>query len=362
MTATRAARLALSSVDLASSRREILHGVDLAIEPGECFVLLGDQGAGKSELLRVICGLEVPNRGDVWIDGRRVNDASIRSRGTVLMQPDFPLWPKLTTLRNLTFVLRHRGVGRRDRLRRAQQALHEVGLSEFLHHLPHQLNRGQQQRVALARTLVTDAPATLLDEPLSAQNRRLRDQLVSYLKQRHDDKANTVLLATEDPRQAMTLADRIGVLHEGQILRIGTPDELYDDPQSRHVAELLAHANLIDGEVAYVGDQAWFHGSNGVEIPLFDNRVKRARQGWAMFRPADAVLLDGDEMPPGGHVRLDARIEQTEFRGAWLRCQLDLSGVPIRVDVARKGAQSSPQPGDAVTLGIDPALIVVLEH
>lgn len=362
MTDSAAASLALRGIDLSSSRSEILRGIELEVAAGESFVLLGDEGAGKSALLRIVCGLDNPNRGDVLIDGRAVTHSSIRSRGTVLMQPDFPLWPNLSTLRNVTFVLRHRGVDQRDRQSRASQTLGEVGLGEFLKHAPHQLTHGQRQRVALARTLASEAPVTLLDEPLSAQSRRLREQLVRYLKQRHARHGNTVVIATEDPRLAMSLGDRIAVLRDGEICRIGTPDELYDSPESRHVAELLGQANLIEGRVENINDQPVFHGINGIEIPLFDHKIRRARQGWAMFRPGDATLVDNNELPFDNYIRLAGRLEQTEFRGAWLRCQIDLADTRVWIDHPRDDMHTLATPGDTVTVGIDPARIVILEH
>jgi len=354
--------LELHKVDLESARGQVLRAIELNVMPGELFVVLGNQGAGKSTLLRVIAGLDAPSRGEVWVDEQRVTDEPPQSRGTVLLQPDFPLWPRFSVLRNVTFVLRHRGVERQAGKQRATRLLDDLGLGEFTHHLPHQLTASQRQRVALARTLASEARISLLDEPLSAHNLQLRDRLLLYLKRRHEQRAETLIVATEDPHQALRLADRMLVMEHGEVGQVGSPIELYDTPGSRHVAELLGRANLIEGEIEYAADQPLFRGINGLVIPLFDRKVRRARKGWAMFRPHDLTLITDGDAPFGDEIRLGGRVDQVEFHGARLRYLVDLGGTWVWTDLPRSARRTAPQIGDTVVLGIDPARIQILER
>lgn len=356
------ASLDLRGVEVQLGQREILRNLDLRVLPGEFCVLLGGANAGKSTLLRAIAGLDPLTRGEIWVDDRQITHARVQRRGTVLMQPGFPLWPHFTVTRNITFTLKYRGLDRRARNQRASELLGAVGLSEFGRHLPEQLTPGQRQRVALARSLAAEAPITLLDEPFSAQDLQLRDQLLMLLKQRHQQLGQTIVIATEDPQQALRLADRIAVLNDGEIEQTGTPQELYAAPVSRHVAALLGRANLIAGTIEHAGDQPLFRADNGIVIPLFEHKLKRARLGWAMFRPRDLSLITRDDEPFGDRIRLTGRIAQTEFLGSRNRCVVDVAGLALWMDEPCGYAGRGLQIGDSVVVGIDPAAILVLER
>lgn len=362
MSTTPPASLDLRSVDIQVGQREVLKRLDLHILPGELFVILGNTAAGKSTLLRAIAGLEPIHQGEIWVDDQQVTHAKVQRRGTVLMQPGFPLWPTFSSARNITFALRHRGVSRRDRNERTERLLATMGLAEFTNHLPEQLTPSQRQRVAFARSLATEASITLLDEPFGAQDPQRRDRLLMFLKDLHDQAGRTIVVATEDPDQAMRLADRIGVLHDGEIEQVGTPRELYKAPVSRHVATLLGRANLIPGEIEIVGEQPLFRGENGLVIPLFERKLKRARQGWAMFRPHQLSLIGKDDEPFGDLIRLSGRIVQTEFVGGANRYVVDLAGISLRMDRPCSDTGQPLQLGDPVVVGFDPARITVLER
>ena len=362
MTDVRPVSLQLRGLDVQLGHQEILRKIDLNVLPGELFVVLGGEGAGKSTLLRAVAGLDPIARGEIRIDDREVGRQRPQRRGAVLMQPGFPLWPQFTVLRNVTFALRYQGVGRRQRDERAREMLAAVGLAEFERHLPVQLSPGQRQRVALARTLASAAPITLLDEPFGVQGLALRDRLSMMLRSHQERGAFTTLLATEDPKLALRLSDRILVLRNGEVEQVGTARELYDEPVSRHVATLLGRANLIEGEIEYAGDQPLFRAANGMVIPLFDRRLKRARQGWAMFRPHDLALIPPDAEPFGDRIRTNGRVMQTEFRGGSIRYVIDLAGQTVWMDRAREKGLVDPEPGDRLVIGVDPARVRILER
>ena len=362
MTPPEPASLEIRSLDVSIDQHEILRDIDLSILPGELFVLLGGAGEGKSTLLRAIAGLDPVGAGELWIDDREITRTAVNRRGVALMLQSFPLWTNMTVAKNVAFGLRRRGLGRAETRRRVADELTALGLGDFHRHLPWQLSAAQQQRVALARTLVTGAQVTLLDEPFSAQDAQLRERLLRALKKRQLQSATTTLLTTQDRTEALRVADRIALIHEGELQQVGTPLELYDTPWNRRVAEYMGDVNLIDGEIEYAGDQPLFRTGNGIVIPLFDHVIKRARTGSAMFRPHDLHVIRSDEEPFGDQIRLSGRVEQAEFLGNAVRYGIDIAGELVWMDQARDGQHLAPNIGDQVVVGLDPARIRILEH
>jgi iron(III) transport system ATP-binding protein len=356
------ASLQLRSLHVIIEQQEILREIGLDILPGEFFAILGGAGSGKSTLLRTIAGLDPVASGEIWIDDRQITRTPPHRRSAALMLESFPLWPHMTVARNVAFGLRRQGLPRREIRRRVDLELAFVGLSEFRRHLPWQLSPSQRQRVALARTLVSSARIALLDEPFSAQDAQRREHLLRILRRRQQQSATTTLFTTQDRAEALRVADRIAVIHQGELQQVGPPMELYDTPRTRHVAEYLGSANLIDGEIEYAGDQPLFQAENGIVIPLFDHALKRPRTGVAMFRPHDLHIVRRDEEPFGDQIRLTGRVEQTEFLGDTLRYGIDLAGRTVWMDLPRSASTPSLNIGDRVVLGLDPARIRILEH
>ncbi len=361
MTSTGPASLELRSLDVTIDERQVLRDVNLSVLPGELFVLLGGANSGKSTLLRTFAGLDPVAAGELWIDDREITRTPAHRRGVAMMLQSFPLWPHMSVAKNLAFALRHQGLTRAAVRRRAERELATVGLSDFQDHLPSQLMPGQQQRVALARTLMAGARVNLLDEPFSAQDAQLRERLLRILKKQQQQSAATTLLSTQDQAEALRVADRIAVIHEGELQQIGTPVELYDTPRNRYVADYMGGANLFDGEIEYAGDQPLFRTDNGIVIPLFDRPLKRARTGSAMFRPHDLRIVNRDQEPFGDHIRFAGRVEQTEFLGDTIRYCIDLAGKIVWMDHARAAGPLNINIGDQVLVGLDPARIRILE-
>ena len=283
-------------------------------------------------------------------------------RDTALMFQSFPLWPHMTVTNNIAFAVKGRGLPAAERHRQVDAEVAFVGLSEFQRHLPSQLTDSQRQRVALARTLIAGARINLLDEPFSAQDAQRRERLLRVLRKRQQQIGTTTLLTTQDRNEALRVADRIAVIHEGELQQVGTPMELYDTPRNRHVAEYMGSANLIDGEIEYVADQPLFRADNGMVIPLFDQAVKRPRNGSAMFRPHDVHIVRRDEAPFGDEIRFAGRVEQIEFLGDTLRYAIDLAGRVVWMDLPRSAGQPTLHIGDQLVVALDPAKIRILEH
>jgi len=362
MTVSEPSSLELYDVDVAIDQHEILRDISLSVLPGEMFALLGGAESGKSTLLRAIAGLDRLSKGQVWIDAENITHTAPHRRGVPLMLQAFPLWPHMSVGRNVAFGLQRQRLSRREIRERVTRELEYVGLSHFRRHLPWQLTPSQQQRVALARTLISAARIDLFDEPFSAQDEQLREKLLRLFKRRQQQSALTTVITTQDPSEALRFADRIAVLREGELQQVGTPVELYDTPANRFVAEYLGSVNLIDGEIEYAGDQPMFRAENGFMIPLFDRPVKRARTGSAMFRPQDLRIVSRNAEPFGDQIRFSGRIERTEFLGDSLRHWIDLAGKAVCLDLPRDTTRNTLHIGDQIVIGLDPAKIRILER
>ena len=223
--------------------------IDLSIHRGEIFALLGASGCGKSTLLRMLAGFETPTAGRVWLADRDVTDLPPYERPMNMMFQSYALFPHMNVWDNVAFGLRRDGVAKDELNQRVEDMLQLVQLQKFAQRSPHQLSGGQQQRVALARSLAKRPQLLMLDEPLGALDKKLREQtqveLVNIIKQ----VGVTCVLVTHDQDEAMTMADRIAVMSEGRFLQVGTPSDVYEYPNCRFVADFVGNVNLFDGEL-----------------------------------------------------------------------------------------------------------------
>ena len=229
-------------------------GVSLDIHAGEFFSLLGPSGCGKTTTLRMIGGFETPTTGRVEIRGEDVTTHPPERRPVNMVFQNYALFPHLNVFENVAFGLRRRHEPKGEIRRRVDEALARVRLTGFDSRPPDRLSGGQQQRVALARALVCEPMVLLLDEPLGALDLKLRKQLQVELKRIQREVGITFVYVTHDQEEALTLSDRIAVMRAGRVEQLGTPEELYDRPQNRFVAGFIGTTNVLDGEVASLGD------------------------------------------------------------------------------------------------------------
>ena len=230
---------------------EVLKGIDLSLTRGECLVLLGGSGCGKTTLLNVLAGLLPPDSGRVQLDGKTFDDCErgihieARKRRFGMVFQDFSLWPNMSVADNIGFGLRVQGVRNGERQRRIDEVLEQVQMARFRDQFPGQLSGGQQQRVAIARALAVRPRVLLFDEPLSALDARLREELRNEVAALIRDHGITAVYVTHDQTEAFSLADRIALMEGGRIVQLDTPEALYQQPASRFVAEFLGAANLF---------------------------------------------------------------------------------------------------------------------
>ncbi len=220
--------------------------LDLRVEPGQFVSLLGPSGCGKTTTLRIIAGLVRPDAGQVIIGGRVMNDVPVHYRGLGLVAQNYALFPHMTVMENVTFGLRMRRAAPADIARRAGEALEMVRLTGLGDRYPRQLSGGQQQRVALARCLLVEPAVLLLDEPLGALDKKLREAMQVELKSLQRQVGITAIFVTHDQEEALTLSDRIAVMHQGRIQQVGAPHEIYETPRTRFVAEFIGVCNFLE--------------------------------------------------------------------------------------------------------------------
>ena len=228
--------------------------VSFDIADGELFFLLGPSGCGKTTVLRLIAGFYQPDSGDLFFDGRNVNTVPPNKRNTGMVFQNYALWPHMTVAENVAYGLDVRGVSRDERNKRVRDALAIVSMTELADRSPTQLSGGQQQRVALARALVINPGILLLDEPLSNLDAKLRLEMREEITRIHRETKLTMLYVTHDQKEALSMADRIGVMNEGRLVQVGTPHEIYRAPHSRFVAAFIGEMNFIEGKVESISN------------------------------------------------------------------------------------------------------------
>lgn len=221
--------------------------VSLEVESGQFLTLLGPSGSGKTTILSMIAGFETPTSGSISIGTRRVDTLHPEQRGVGLVFQNYALFPHMTVAQNVAFPLRMRGLGQREIAPRVERALDQVQLGDQANKKPGQLSGGQQQRVALARALVYEPTVLLMDEPLGALDRRLREVVKLELVHLHRLIATTIIYVTHDQDEALTMSDRIAVMRSGQIVQIGSPREIYERPQDEFVAQFVGESTLLRG-------------------------------------------------------------------------------------------------------------------
>jgi spermidine/putrescine transport system ATP-binding protein len=229
-----------------------LDDVSLAVRPGEFLSLLGPSGCGKTTLLRIIAGFESPTSGRVSIDGADVTGLPPYGRPTNMIFQHLALFPHMSVRQNIAFGLRMKKRPAAEVENKVKAALQLVQLDAYGERLPDQLSGGQKQRVAMARAMVNDPSVLLLDEPLGSLDLQLRLQMQVELRRLHKSLGNTFIFVTHDQTEAMTMSDRVAVFNAGRIVQLGTPEEIYERPKARFVAQFVGHTNLLEGRVTAV--------------------------------------------------------------------------------------------------------------
>ncbi|SEH15231.1 spermidine/putrescine transport system ATP-binding protein [Natronorubrum sediminis] len=340
--------------------------VSVEIDDGELLCLLGPSGSGKSTTLRMLAGLETPTEGAIRLDGEDVTDQPAYDRNTSTVFQDWALFPHKTVLENVAFGLKMRDVSKDERRERAQAMLERVQMGGYGDEDPTTLSGGQKQRVALARSLAVNPDVLLLDEPLSNLDKRLREDMQIELREIHDDLEETFVHVTHDQDEAFTLADRIGIMNEGELIQVGDPDEVYENPKNRFIEAFLGDTNFVDATVVQSpGETVAVETELGAELVLpssSDHGLKADDELTLSLRPE---ILSIDRGAPGADTTSPAdqravtdgsttnavtgTIANVIYRGSTVRYSVSIDGASVFAE--RTNASSgSLSAGDDVTL------------
>ncbi len=350
------ATVSFQNVEKAFGSTKVIHGIGFDIHDGEFVVLVGPSGCGKSTLLRMLAGLEEITGGTIAIDGKVVNDVESKDRDIAMVFQSYALYPHMTVAENMAFSLKLRKADAKVMEERVAHASRILNLDPYLKRFPRELSGGQRQRVAMGRAIVRDPKVFLFDEPLSNLDAKLRVAMRAEIKALHQRLKTTTVYVTHDQVEAMTMADRIVVMHDGRIEQIGTPLELYDHPDNLFVAQFIGSPamNVLNGKVGRTGGSSYVEASGGLKWPL---QPVPAADGQAVaygIRPSDLALAGA-----GADGAVPAEIVVVEPTGA--ETELLIQAGDTQLILVTHG-RPDVNPGDRIGLAIDPAKVHVFDQ
>ncbi|QKD02790.1 ABC transporter ATP-binding protein [Mesorhizobium loti] len=342
-------------IDIAYGKFVAVRDFSLSIAKGSFVTLLGPSGCGKTTILRSIAGLVDISEGQIMIDGRRVDDVPIYKRNIGLVFQSYALFPHKTVFDNVAFGLKYRNVPKPEIVRRVGQALEMVRLPGSEKKLPSQLSGGQQQRIALARAIVFEPQVLLLDEPLSALDANMREEMRVEIKKIQKETGITAIFVTHDQEEALSMSDRIVVMNAGAVEQIGTPQEVYDEPATAFVANFLGKANMLAGTVSRSGKAVVLATGQTINVacprPLADGSKV-------------TVVLRPQKLSVGaaaGGNRLSGRVVSASYLGGSAIYEIDIgANTSIRANAPISGRVLGE--GEAIDLGFDPEGCVLLDE
>jgi iron(III) transport system ATP-binding protein len=336
-------------------------GVSLTVEPGELFFLLGPSGCGKTTLLRMIAGFIEPNGGSIRFNDRDVTRTPPNKRNTGMVFQSYALWPHMTVAQNVAFGLDVRKLKADEKSRRVAEALEQVQMGGYESRKPTQLSGGQQQRIALARALVVRPDVLLLDEPLSNLDAKLRLELRSEIRRVCKEAGLTTIYVTHDQKEALSMADRVAIMRDGQVCQLGSPRRLYRRPNSRFVAAFLGEADFIDATVAAADP-------HGFDLDTGAGRLRAAAapEGAEALEVGDRITLCVRPecwriVEPDAPQAIHATLLETTYLGEIAQHTLQLAdGRRVRTSIINPPLEPPHRPGDHVGLRVDPDDVILL--
>lgn len=358
-----------------------LEDVNLEIQEGEFFALLGPSGCGKTTTMRCVAGFETPTSGSIFIGDRNVNQIPANQRNCGMVFQSYALFPHLNVFENVAYSLNirrfyeggfgtklstlahllNRRLGKVDRAteQKVRDALDFVELGHLADRLPGQLSGGQQQRVALARALVMEPAVLLMDEPLSNLDKKLRNVMRVTIRQIQQKVGITTIFVTHDQEEAMSMADRVAVMHGGRLVQVDTPTALYSNPANKFVADFVGSSNILNGTVKGVND------SGETLIEIGDNRFLRStyptnkKDVEVIIRPESIRLLTSEKAADDENI-LDGTIELSTYLGPTIRYDVKVGELRFEVDTVFEAGSPILPSGTTVKLQIDPNRVVAL--
>ncbi|MBE3639095.1 ABC transporter ATP-binding protein [Mangrovicoccus algicola] len=334
----------------------VVKDLNLAMPKGEFLTMLGPSGSGKTTCLMMLAGFETATSGEIRLAGREINHIPPHKRGIGMVFQNYALFPHMTVAENLSFPLEVRGMGKGERETKIKRALGMVQMNSFAGRRPAQLSGGQQQRIALARALVFDPDLVLMDEPLGALDKQLREHMQFEIKHLHESLGITVVYVTHDQSEALTMSDRVAVFNDGRIQQLAPPEDLYERPDNSFVAQFIGENNKLGGKIESVsGDQATVRLPTGELIGATAvNSGAAGSETLVSIRP-ERVEFRSDRIQPGWHT-LEADVLEFIYMGDLFRTRLRVAGHDDFVMKCRNiQGQERLSPGQRIRIGWHPA-------
>ncbi len=325
-----------------------VEALDLSIPRGEFFSLLGPSGCGKTTTLRMLAGFVVPTSGSIHVNGRDITKLPPEARDIGIVFQNYAIFPHMSVFDNIAFGLVERGMPSAEIKSKVEAALAEVGMSGFETRFERELSGGQKQRVALARVLVIEPEILLLDEPLSALDKKMREEMKFWIKNIQKSVGITTIYVTHDQSEALTMSDRIAVMDSGRVLQLGTPVDIYEQPVSRFIAEFIGESNLLDARVLAVD-------GGGCQVDLGVSTVS-ARAPGALEKGKTVGFLIRPEMirlhpaHEGEAPKLEGHINDEIYQGSLRRYRVEAGPHHLTVEVPNRPDLDRLSSGDPVAL------------
>ena len=337
---------------------EVLSDISLDVHRGEFVTLLGASGCGKTTTLRIISGLETADEGRVLLDGRDMTDLPPEKRPVNTVFQSYALFPHMNVEKNVAYGLRLRGMDKRAIDKRVREMLELVQMSEHAGRMPSQLSGGQRQRIAIARALALEPELLLLDEPLGALDLQLRRQMQVELKRLQKQLGITFIYITHDQEEAVNMSDRIAVMRSGRFEQIGTPEEIYDAPMTRYVAQFIGRSTILTGTVTAVnGDTAVIEDENG-SYPVDATRARLVPGEVCELCVRTERMRVSREPVPG--FSLPCTVKEARYAGGSVLTYVTMAGGAEAVATGEERMADAAQPGDTVYLCWNPAQAAVI--
>jgi putative spermidine/putrescine transport system ATP-binding protein len=331
---------------------EAVKRLNLQIGEGEFFSLLGPSGCGKTTTLRMIAGFVRPSEGSIFIGGQDFTALPPEKRSIGIVFQNYAIFPHMDVFNNIAYGLKVRKLPASDIATRVSQVLATVGLSGYEKRYQRELSGGEQQRVALARVLVIEPRILLLDEPLSALDKKLREEMKYWIKNLQERLGITTVYVTHDQNEALTMSDRIAVMNKGAVEQVGTPREIYEQPISRFVTDFIGESNILEGEVTGIADQA-------IELAFQNQRLRAPRNRdvtigqrvHVVVRPENVRLTTNGHALASEENVLPGTLRSQSYQGSLIRCEVDVGGQSIVSEVQNTPGLRIPPAASAVQIG-----------
>ncbi|MCF8105992.1 MAG: ABC transporter ATP-binding protein [Desulfohalobiaceae bacterium] len=345
-------RIAVTLQNLTKKFNEVtaLNNINLEIYNRDFFFLLGPSGCGKTTLLKIIGGLEFPTQGNIHILEKDVTHLRANKRNTSMVFQEWALFPHMSVYDNIAFGLKKRKIGKKAIARKIDELLELLHMNGYQKRMPFELSGGQQQRVAIARSLAIEPDVLLLDEPLSNLDLALRQQMRIELIRLHKEIDKTFVYVTHDQTEALSMANRIAVMNNGEVVQLDSPENIYKKPNNEYVAKFIGEANELQGKIV---EKGLFLADSGLEIAIPEQEESSDMRMLFIIRPEEVKILSPQEALPDNHFK--GRVDTVSYFGRQLRLHIRLSGCGeiLFVDIFSTQLKKPVEPNQELLIGWD---------